>query len=93
MPYPNMQGAPAPWDESPKENAPATDRGAQIEQQHFSRFAVDAEALAATEATRAGCTLTRLSSGGYLLSRWGMSKELPDLRTVGALLRRIGGTA
>jgi hypothetical protein len=38
-----------------------------------------------------GCTLHELSGGGYMLCRWGMSRELPCLRAVGDLLRRIGG--
>jgi hypothetical protein len=42
-------------------------------------------------AAQAGCTLHELASGSYLLCRWGMAKELPCLRAVGALLRRIGG--
>jgi hypothetical protein len=42
-------------------------------------------------AAQAGCTLHELASGGYLLCRWGMAKELPCLRAVGDLLRRIGG--
>lgn len=43
------------------------------------------------QAARCGCTLHELSSGGYLLSRWGMSRELPSLRDVGDMLRLIGG--
>lgn len=38
-----------------------------------------------------GCSLHELSGGGYLLCRWGMSRELPCLRAVGDLLRRLGG--
>lgn len=30
--------------------------------------------------------------GGYLLTRWGQCRELPTLREVGELLRRIVGT-
>jgi hypothetical protein len=48
-------------------------------------------ATAAAQAARCGCTLHELASGGFLLSRWGMSRELPSLREVGDLLRRIGG--
>lgn len=43
------------------------------------------------EAARAGCTLHALADDGYLLCRWGMAKELPCLRSVGDVLRRIGG--
>lgn len=51
------------------------------------------KALASMTARAAlcGCTLHELSGGGYLLCRWGMSRELPCLRAVGDLLRRIGG--
>lgn len=41
-------------------------------------------------AARKGCTLRALSGGGYLMSQWGYSREVPDLRTVGDLLRRMG---
>jgi hypothetical protein len=53
----------------------------------------DRKALATMTARAAlcGCTLHELSGGGYLLCRWGMSRELPCLRAVGDLLRRIGG--
>jgi hypothetical protein len=43
------------------------------------------------QAAACGCTLHELATGGYLLCRWGMSKELPCLRAVGEMLRRIGG--
>jgi hypothetical protein len=43
------------------------------------------------QAARCGCTLHELASGGYLLCRWGMARELPCLRAVGNMLRRIGG--
>lgn len=43
------------------------------------------------QAARACCTLHELAGGDYLLCRWGMAKELPCLRAVGDLLRRIGG--
>ena len=49
-------------------------------------------ATAAALAAQAGCTLHELSSGGYLLGRWSMCKELPDLNAVHQLLRRIMGT-
>lgn len=46
-------------------------------------------ALKARAAVR-GCSLRALASGGYLMSQWGYSREVPDLRTVGDLLRRMG---
>ena len=43
------------------------------------------------EAALAGCGLYPLACGGWLLTRWGMAKECPDLRAVAALLARMGG--
>lgn len=43
------------------------------------------------EAARAGCALYELAGGGYLLCRWSLSRELPDLRAVTALVRRVAG--
>jgi hypothetical protein len=53
----------------------------------------DGKALATmrARAVQAGCVLHELSGGGYLLCRWGWTKELPCLRAVGDLLRRMGG--
>lgn len=42
-------------------------------------------------ASQCGCSLHEMADGGYLLCRWGHCKEVPCLRAVGALLRRIGG--
>ena len=44
----------------------------------------------AEPAARAGYMLHELACGGFLLCRWGMAKELPDLRAVAAMLGRIG---
>ena len=38
-----------------------------------------------------GFNLHELECGGYLVARWGMARELPCLRAVGNMLRRIGG--
>jgi hypothetical protein len=48
-------------------------------------------AIAKAQAARAGCSLNELACGGFLVCCCGMSKELPCIRAVGALLRRIGG--
>lgn len=48
-------------------------------------------AMMTARAALCGCTLHELSGGGHLLCRWGISRELPCLRAVGELLRRIGG--
>lgn len=46
-------------------------------------------AYLAAAAAGAGATLHHLA-GGYLLCRWGHCRELPDLRAVALLLRRMG---
>jgi hypothetical protein len=43
------------------------------------------------QAAMCGCTLHGLVGGGYLVCRWGISKELPCLCAVADLLRRIRG--
>ncbi len=48
-------------------------------------------ATLAAHAAMAGCTLHEVACGGFLLCRWGMAKELPDLRAVAALLGRMEG--
>lgn len=35
-------------------------------------------------------TLHELSAGSYLLTRWHLCRELPDLRAVAAMLRQMG---
>ena len=47
-------------------------------------------ATLAARAAMTGCTLHVLACGGFLLCRWGMAKELPDLRAVAAMLGRMG---
>lgn len=42
-------------------------------------------------AIECGCSLHETADGGYLLCRWGLCKEIPCLRSVGAMLRRMGG--
>lgn len=44
------------------------------------------------QTARAGRSLHELACGGFLLCRWGMSKELRGPCAVGDLLRRIGGS-
>ena len=79
------------------DNAPGQGRVIEGQGKHYSSdFADDdgqRKALATmyAKAVQAGCTLHELSGGGFLLCRWGMAKELPCLRAVGDLLRRIGG--
>ncbi len=52
-----------------------------------------AEASMQARAALAGCGLFRLSEGEFLLTKWGMAKSCPDLRSVGALLNRLAGGA
>ena len=47
----------------------------------------------AARAAMAGCGLYRLADGEYLLSKWGITKACPDLRSVAALLDRMAGAA
>ncbi|MCK7494060.1 MAG: hypothetical protein MZW92_24625 [Comamonadaceae bacterium] len=42
------------------------------------------------QAAHAGAALHRLASGGYMVARWGLSRELLDLAAVGAFLRQMG---
>ena len=60
-------------------------------------FAVDDQSRQAktfatlqAQAALAGHVLQRLADGTYTLSRWGAYSELPTLREVGDLLRRMG---
>lgn len=49
-----------------------------------------AVATMSAHAARAGCTLHELAGGGFLLCRWHLARELPDLRAVASLLRQMG---
>ena len=40
-----------------------------------------------------GYSLHELSCDGYLIARWNLTRHAPDLRSVGAFLRQIGGAA
>lgn len=50
-----------------------------------------AESTTAVLAAFQGCGLYRLANGCWLLTRAGLCRELPDLRSVRALLQQIGG--
>ena len=47
----------------------------------------------AARAAMCGCALYRLADGDLLLTRWGMARACPDLRSVAVLLDRLGGAA
>lgn len=51
-----------------------------------------AKALATltAQAARIGCQVHELASGGFLVCRWGMARELPDIAAVGAFLKQMG---
>lgn len=53
--------------------------------------ATKAFATARAVAALAGFGLHQLEDGSFLLTRWGWCRELPSLREVGDMLRRIGG--
>lgn len=54
----------------------------------------DGKTIATWTATLAlhGHGLYRLASGGFLVTRGGLTRELPDLRAVASLARQIGAT-
>ena len=52
-----------------------------------------AERTMQARAALAGYAMYRLSDGAYILTKWNLSKTCPDLRSVGALLDRLGSTA
>jgi hypothetical protein len=43
-----------------------------------------------TEAALAGCGLLELAGGGFLLSRWGLTRELRSIDEVQQMLAQIG---
>ena len=59
--------------------------GVQVQQDDAERAFSSMQAAAAL----LGCTLHSLACGGYLLGRWTVCRELPDLAAVGALLRQM----
>ena len=95
-----IDGAAAPRASTPKSNgagsacdAPAPGKFDQQTEPHFADDEAPRKALATlqAQAALAGCTVHELPDGGYLLTRWSWCKSLADLRSVGDLLRRIGG--
>lgn len=55
----------------------------------FAKLVATAKARAAL----AGFQLIELPEGGFLITRWGTSRELPHLAGVDAFLQRAGATA
>jgi len=60
---------------------------------HFANDDGNSKALATMKARAAlcGCTLHEMADGAFLVARWNYSRAVPCLRTVGDLLRQIGG--
>lgn len=85
-------GDPAPI--ARKENAEQKPGAEQMKTNTSDCAANDADSKAfSTLQARAalrGCTLRHLAGGGYLMSQWTYCREVPDLRTVCSLLRRMG---
>ena len=79
-------GAGAAWNQG-KEQFDFDIRGAGVQapQDDAERVFSSMQASAAL----LGCTLHSLACGGYLLGRWTVCRELPDLAAVGALLRQM----
>ena len=40
-----------------------------------------------------GYSLSELSCGGFLIARWNLTRNAPDLRAVGRFLRLVGGAS
>jgi hypothetical protein len=76
-----------------KENAPATDRGAQVEQHDSAEQEPDCKAFAALAASfeRCGLQLRQLQGGRLLMTRWGMAREFAGACDAARFLRQIGG--
>lgn len=49
-----------------------------------------AEATLRAELAREGHQLHRLASGGWLVTRWGLCRELPSLHAVRTFARQVG---
>jgi len=60
---------------------------------HFANDDGDSKALSTMKARAAlcGCTLHEMADGAFLVAKWNYSRAVPCLRTVGDLLRQIGG--
>ena len=65
----------------------------QNQHQHFASDDEGSKAFATMQARAAlaGCTLHELSDGGFLVGTWNCSTAAPCLRSVGDMLRQIGG--
>ena len=81
-----------PHDEGQRANA-APQVQTQNQPPHFANDGDAGKALATMKARAemCGCTLIEMADGEYLVSKWNYSRAVPCLRSVGNLLRQIGG--
>ena len=92
-----MTAAARPPERGTDDEAPgrATDPRPQENEQASTDSIDEAKRFAtvAAEAALLRCSVYRLASGGFLLTRqgWGLSRELPTLREVAGLLRLMSG--
>ena len=94
MTAPNGEGHVAPHDAAPKSFpnehsyfAAVASLDQEVGEQ-LSHFVSLRERLA-----EKGYSLSELSCGGYLIARWNLTRNAPDLRAVGRFLRLIGGAS
>ena len=90
----NGEGHVAPHDAAPKSFSNAHSYFASV----ASLDQVVGEELAHFASLRAklaekGYSLSELACGGFLIARWNLTRNAPDLRSVGRFLRLLGGTS
>lgn len=90
-------GAAAPRASTPTNDDAREQAGVEKEQAQSVSFdsatdAIDSKAFATLRAVAAlaGVELCKLPEGGYLASRWNLTRELPDLQAVREWLARVG---
>ena len=91
---PNGEGRVAPHDAAPKSSTsehPYFAAAASLDQEVCEELA-HFQSLRAKLGAR-GYSLSELSYGGYLIARWNLTRNAPDLRAVGRFLRLIGGAS
>jgi len=57
---------------------------------HSTDSAAKALGTLKAQAARMGSAVYELADGTFLVTRWNLQRELPDLRAVAALLRQMG---
>ena len=93
MSRPNCEGAGSREPNPPKTtNQPADSAAFEPVAQPMSHYAAKRQARLQATAALQGVALHRLANGGWLASRWNLSRELADSEIEG-WLRQIGGAA